>query len=286
VPPVPGRYDAEALHAQLRTVILGRRLEFHYQVGSTNDLAREAGRRGGPEGLVVVAEEQVAGRGRQGRVWVAPPGCCVLCSVLLRPRFPTSHGFYLTIAASLAIQTACSAFLTAGEDGARAIQNPKSKIQSVQIKWPNDVLVAGRKLAGVLTEAEFSGDEWLFAVVGFGINVNLSAGDLGPLRDTATSLSEELGRPVDRAAVLARVLEELEAIYSLLQSGQFGLVHSRWAAALETLGKDVRVATTGGEVSGRAIRVEQDGALVIRTRQGTEQRVVSGEIIPSTGRVV
>jgi BirA family biotin operon repressor/biotin-[acetyl-CoA-carboxylase] ligase len=114
-------------------------------VRSTNDLAREAGRRGEAEGLVVVAEEQVAGRGRIGRAWVAPPGCCVLCSVLLRPRFSPEQAFYLTIAASLAIYRAASAHFPPDDKGA------------VTIKWPNDVLVRGRKVAGILCESEFGG---------------------------------------------------------------------------------------------------------------------------------
>src|SRR5262245_59198062 len=100
-------YTPEAIRTNLNTLILGKRIEMREQVGSTNDLAREAGRRGEPEGLVIVAEEQLAGRGRMGRVWTAPPGCCVLCSVLLRPRFPPEQAFYLTIAASLAIYRAC-----------------------------------------------------------------------------------------------------------------------------------------------------------------------------------
>src|SRR5437879_3971604 len=106
--PTPQPYTPESIKANLRTLILGNRIEVHPHVGSTNDLAKQAGWRGEPEGLVIVAEEQAAGRGRLGRVWTAPAGCCVLCSVLLRPRFSPQQAFYLTVIASLAIYRACA----------------------------------------------------------------------------------------------------------------------------------------------------------------------------------
>jgi BirA family biotin operon repressor/biotin-[acetyl-CoA-carboxylase] ligase len=239
--------------------------------GSTNDLSRLAGWRGEPEGLVIGAEEQVAGRGRLGRIWVAPPGCCVLCSVLLRPRFAPQQAFYLTVITALAIYRACAALLTsgAGESGPRA---------PVSIKWPNDVLVGGRKIAGILCESEFDGEGWQFAVVGFGINANLRPEELGDLRATATSLSAELGRAVDRALLLAHVLQELESLYLSLQGGQFGHVHSQWLAALETTGKRVSVREAEGTITGQALGVDRDGALLIRLDDGTQKRVLSGDV--------
>ncbi len=184
------------------------------QVGSTNDLIKEAARKGEPEGLAVVAEEQVRGRGRLGRVWTAPPGSSVLCSILLRPRFPAEQAFYLTIAAALAIyRSAGSAQWAVGRDrrpatddqppttgdGTTGQVNPQSAIRNPQlegphsafriphsaIKWPNDVLINGKKVAGILSESEFVGGEWVFAVIGFGINANLGADDLMELRAVA-----------------------------------------------------------------------------------------------------
>src|SRR5919197_1797030 len=118
-PVEPYPYTPETVCTHLRTLILGAqgRIEIHRQVGSTNDLARAAGWQGEPEGLVIAAEEQVAGRGRLGRAWVAPPNCCVLCSVLLRPRFPPHQAFYLTVIASLAIHRACASLFASRGQG-------------------------------------------------------------------------------------------------------------------------------------------------------------------------
>jgi BirA family biotin operon repressor/biotin-[acetyl-CoA-carboxylase] ligase len=261
----------QSIHSSLNTLILGRQIEVHEQVGSTNDLVREAGRRGEAEGLVVAAEEQMAGRGRLGRTWVAPRGCCILCSVLLRPRFPTEHAFYLTMAASLAIRRACTRL--AGSHPQSANSGPQ-----ITIKWPNDILINGRKVCGILSESEFSGGDWAFAVVGFGINANLDPAQLGELQETATSLSSELARSIDRADLLARVLGELEVLYLALQRGQLGVVYGEWAEALETTGRRVTVHASGETVTGQALRPEPDGALIIRLDTGEEKRVLAGDV--------
>jgi BirA family biotin operon repressor/biotin-[acetyl-CoA-carboxylase] ligase len=115
-------------------------------------------------------------------------------------------------------------------------------------------------------------------VVGFGINANLRREEFGELGVTATSLSEELGKAVDRTALLALVLMELESVYLSLQNGQFGMVHSQWEAALETVGRRVSVADSGGVVTGRALRVDADGALVVRVDGGEERRMLAGDV--------
>ena len=270
-------YIVDSIQAKLGTLLLGKRMQLHPQVGSTNDLVREAGREGAPEGLVILAEEQVRGRGRLGRIWTAPPGSSILCSVLLRPRFPPRQGFYLTIAASLAILRAIRTLTVDGEPQTTStkskIQNPKSKI-----KWPNDVLVNGSKVAGVLCESEFNGGEWAFAVVGFGINVNLPTESFGEMQARATSLSAELGHEIDRAALLALVLEELEACYLALQEGQMQPTFQAWTDALETLGKRVTVNEPGGNLTGTAVRVDSDGALIVKTDAGMERRILAGDV--------
>ncbi|MDQ6695581.1 MAG: biotin--[acetyl-CoA-carboxylase] ligase [Chloroflexota bacterium] len=314
----------EEIRAKLTTSLLGRRVEVHSQLGSTNDLVREAARRGEPEGLVILAEEQLAGRGRLGRVWSAPPGCCILCSVLLRPRFSPEDAFYLTIAAALAIYRACKRVLPA-EDVTTApgtlspqvsnhpppISNHPPQISShssplpnhlsqisnqppqvfnqphqvsnqpprISIKWPNDVLINGSKVCGVLSESEFRGGEWAFAVIGFGINVNLQPEQLAGLGGSATSLSIALGHEVDRIALLADVLSELESLYFALQNGQSSWVFQSWASALETVGRQVSVSEAGGSIiQGKATRVDPDGALVLDLGRGQERRVLAGDV--------
>lgn len=280
---MPDDYSVDAIRASLKTIMLGRRVEMHQWVGSTNDVAREAARRGEEEGLVVLAEEQVTGRGRLGRVWLAPPGCCILCSVLLRPRFSPERGFYITIATALAIYRACKALLMQyGRVGTSTLSTrPELGIAqepAVAIKWPNDVLIGGRKVSGVLCESELDGRDWACCVAGFGINVNLSVDEIAPLQSRATSLAVESGRSVDRTQLLAQVLIELEGLYFSLQNGQFGVVHDEWVAALETIGKRVSVRKQGGVIEGEALRVDADGALVVRLATGEERRVVEGDV--------
>lgn len=260
-------FTPQALSSILTTTLLGRSIEIYRQVGSTNDLVREAAKQGEPEGLVIAADEQIAGRGRLGRVWNAPPGCCVLCSVLLRPRFSPQQGFYLTIASALAIYRSI-----------KTLSPQHSVACTPTIKWPNDVLLGGHKVSGVLCESEFTGGNWAFSVVGFGINVNLTPDELGELPDTATSLSIAWGQPIDRTTVLANVLKELESLYFTLQSDQFSIVHEEWAAALETTGKRVTVKAGEDNITGLAVRVDPDGALVVRSNAGSEQRVLAGDV--------
>lgn len=264
-------YAARSLEGAMQSSLLGRRIEMHDRTGSTNDLARQAAQRGEAEGLVIVAEEQSSGRGRLGRVWVAPHGCCVLCSVLLRPRLPVERAFYLTIAASLAIHRAC-AELIAGNEG------PVAGIPALTIKWPNDVMLNGRKVAGVLCESELRGREWAYCIVGFGINANLEPADLGDLAATATSLSIELGRAVDRARLLVNVLGQLEGLYLRLLNGEYMSVYEEWSNALETVGRSVSFTENGREWVGTATRVEADGALVVRLDNGEERRIFAGDI--------
>jgi BirA family biotin operon repressor/biotin-[acetyl-CoA-carboxylase] ligase len=144
------------------------------------------------------------------------------------------------------------------------------------------VLVDGRKVSGVLTEGEFVGGEWDFAIVGFGINVSLSRADLESLRASApkaTSLSVELRTQIGRAALLARVLEELERLYLALQEGKFNAVHEEWVSLVETVGRRVLVDHGKERINGMALRVDTDGALVVRTDDGLEHRVFAGDVI-------
>jgi BirA family biotin operon repressor/biotin-[acetyl-CoA-carboxylase] ligase len=302
----PLAYTPEAVRAAANTLIIGKKIELHRQIGSTNDLARAAGRRGEPEGLVILAEEQVQGRGRLGRTWTAPPGSSILCSVLLRPRFPAEYAFYLTIAAALAIHRAVGAgrWAVTTDDGRPTTDDRRPQVEGRRtkykgelatlnsqvattdtiphsIKWPNDVLVNGKKVAGILSESEFVGGEWAFAVVGFGVNVNLGGADLiavQAIAPQATSLTAEWGTEIDRGRLLAQVLSELEGLYLTMQSGQFGPIYDEWVAALETIGNLVTVNDGHRQVTGQALRVQRDGSLVIKTDAGEEYKVLAGDV--------
>ncbi len=240
----------------------GRPLLRYGQVGSTNDLARAAARAGAAEGWLALAEEQVAGRGQRGRMWLAPPGSAILASLLLRPHTPPAEMFAPTMILGLAIQAAARAW------GAPAV-----------LKWPNDVLCRGRKLAGVLCEAAMAGGQTEWIVAGFGVNIAFDPAVVG-LSDVATSLHAEIAGPSpDRAAVLACILAEAEARYDRWQAGDYTTIWTEWQAALITLGQSVAIDSGDGYlVRGTAVRVAADGALVLATAGG-EQRVVTGTVL-------
>lgn len=262
------------VQALLTTTVFGRRLVYRAQIGSTNDLAKELAGAGVPEGTVVVADEQTAGRGRLGRRWLAPAGSALLCSILFRPTLPLRSAPQLTMIASLAAADAVAS--VAGLD--------------VALKWPNDLVVTSggssaapdwRKLAGLLTETGVMGERLDFAVVGLGVNVNLPAEMLPEIAPGATSLLAETGRWVDREALLAALLAHIEGRYADLQSGRSP--HAEWAARLATLGRRVRATTAGGSVEGVAEAVDADGALLLRATDGTLHRLVAGDVTLAAG---
>jgi len=232
---------------------------------STNDVARDLAARGAPEGTVVVADYQTAGRGRMGRRWLAPPGTALLCSILFRPDAPAHRTTDLTTIVALA--------------AADAIQQTAGL--TVMLKWPNDLVVVRpdgwRKLGGLLTETGLSADRLEYAVVGIGINVNIPTEALPNLSPDATSILAETGQGTDRNLLLERMLEGVATRYERWQMGE--RPHAEWAARLATLGQPVRVVTAESELQGIAERVDEDGALLLRTPDGVLHRVCAGDVL-------
>ena len=262
--------DLAGVQAILRTHLFGRNLVILQRTGSTNDVAKGRAAQGAPEGTVVVADEQTAGRGRMERRWLAPPGACLLCSILFRPTLPPTRTNRLTMLCSLA--------------GADAIE--ESAGLRVALKWPNDLIVEARsskpqaqgwkKLAGVLTETGVVGKQLEFAIVGIGVNVNVPPEALPALAPDATSILAETGREANRGVLLASLLAGVEARYEPLRAGESP--HAEWAARLATLGQHVEVTTSAGVLSGVAESVDEDGALLLRTTDGKSQRLLAGDV--------
>jgi BirA family biotin operon repressor/biotin-[acetyl-CoA-carboxylase] ligase len=242
------------------------RIRWYPEVTSTNDIAVALAESGADEGLVVAADAQTAGRGRQGRRWASPPGAGIYATVILRPA-PTVAPL-VTIAAGVAIAE--------GIEAATGLP--------VRVKWPNDVFVEGnggprshRKLAGILAEggSVAEGDYWV--ALGFGINVSPGAYP-AEVAVRATSLETELGRPVSRGPVLAECLAALSGRYADLRGGRAGAVLAAWRArAASTFGRHVEWDHQGHRQRGVAQDIDGSGALLVRTEAGM-QRLISGEV--------
>ncbi len=256
------RYDAELMRGKLSPRVFGRVLEYRERVGSTNDVILDMAGHGAPHGTVCLADEQSAGRGRRGYGWFSPPGCGIWASVLLRPRLSAARTPPLTLCSAAAV--------------ARALE--KAAGVAVQIKWPNDLLMRDRKVAGILAETRaVTGDEPVI-VVGMGINVNHTR-DLFPdeISATATSLRIESGGPVRREDLFLAILASFESAYGdYLESGPASVL-TEVDARLAWRGRTVEADSPVG-VSGRVARVDKEGGLLLEREGGGDVVIRSGSI--------
>ena len=246
---------------RLDTVLIGKQIEWYDEIGSTNARAVELAREGAPEGAVVLAERQTRGRGRLNRRWYAPPGSSLLMSLILRPALGAQQAQRVTMLCSLGLVEAIEAVT-----GIRA-----------GVKWPNDILIRGKKAAGILTESALKGDTIAYVVVGMGLNVNLDVAALPHVATPATSLSTETGHNIPRMDLLVTTLERIEALYARMKAGRWS-PHDAWKARLATLGQRVIVDTPKEAIEGVAEDVDADGALLVRTPDGTLRRVLVGDV--------
>jgi BirA family biotin operon repressor/biotin-[acetyl-CoA-carboxylase] ligase len=263
---VPDRLGPTELAPHLRG--RWREIEWHAEVDSTQRVARERARAGAPEGTVVVAERQTAGRGRLGRSWHSPAGVNLYCSVVLRPPLPPQAVPQVALVAGVAVAAAL-----AEETGLRPA-----------IKWPNDVLLGGRKVCGVLTEMDTALERVEHVILGIGVNLNARASAFPPeLRAKATSCLLATGHRIDRAAFTARLLAALEARYGRFLSGGFASVRAEWESHSCLTGAQVRVVAPEGELAGRVLGLDADGALRLAQADGSVARVVAGEVTVRDG---
>jgi|UniRef100_A0A7C3WS56 BirA family biotin operon repressor/biotin-[acetyl-CoA-carboxylase] ligase len=253
---------AEILHG-LTTRRLRGPIHYFDALASTNDLAKELGANGAPEGTLVAAEAQSKGRGRLGRSWESPPAVGLYVSLLLRPPLPPGELPQITLTTAVA--------------GVRAIKRGTGL--TVGIKWPNDLLVAGKKAGGILTEMETESDRIRYLVVGWGLNVN-NPGFPPELAPVATSLFLATGQTYSRVAILQAWLEEFEDLYERFLAREFPLILREWKQYAVTLGREVQVLQGTRPLRGRAVDVDTDGALLLEQPTGKIVRVTSGEIAP------
>jgi len=253
-------WKPEEIREGLDTRFMGQEVVYLPTVGSTNEVAKELVDEGAPEGTLVIAEEQTAGKGRRGRRWIAPAGTGLLFSLLLYPDLTLEQVPHLTMLASLA--------------AAEAIESLTGL--PVRFKWPNDIVIRGRKAGGVLTEVGVTGERLDYVVVGIGLNVNWNPSQVPELAGKATSLSEELGREVSRLELLQRLLMYMEGGYLRLQEGY--LPHKVFTSRLANVGEKVEVVLPRGKEEGFVEGVNAEGALLLRREDGTTVRVTMGEV--------
>jgi BirA family transcriptional regulator, biotin operon repressor / biotin---[acetyl-CoA-carboxylase] ligase len=260
----PDALHAEDLLARLpKKRIVGRDIQVFQETASTNDVVEKLARDGVKEGVVVFAESQTKGRGRLGRKWVSPAKKGLWFSVLLRPPIRPIEATQLTVAAATAL--------------ARAIQ--KQTNVSPDIKWPNDLLLRGRKVAGILTELNAEVDRVKHIILGIGLDVNQTASDFpAEVRKLATSLKLECGRAFDRAELAAAILQELDRDYARVCAGEFAAVADEWESRCTTIGQNVTVLMGDRRIRGRAESLDDDGSLLVRTEHGRLERIIGGDV--------
>jgi len=251
------------LGAGLATRRIGSRLVCLRETESTNAVAFRLAEEGAPEGTVVTADAQSAGKGRLGRVWISPPGVNLYCSVVLRPPISPVAACQLTFLSVVAV--------------ARAIESCTAL--APQIKWPNDILVSGKKVAGLLNEMNAETEKVNFVVLGIGVNLNMRLSQLGEgVRHPATSLLEEGGVEVDRVAFAQALLRELDQLYDRFLAEGEGPVRAEWLERSAIRGRQVRVSCGTREFTGEVQGVDSFGALLVQVPGGGLETVLSGDV--------
>ena len=246
----------------LETSFMGQKIFYFEEAASTNDLAKELAEKGVEEGTVVIAETQTRGRGRLGRRWISPRGG-IWFSVILRPAVGSKDAPKIVFMAALAI--------------AKTIR--KMLRLTAKTKWPNDVLVHNKKVCGLLAETSVSDDNLNFVVLGVGVNANVDMNAFPKeLTGSLTSLKKEARREIPREEFLQALLKEMEHYYNEFTRGRFARILEEWRSLTDMIGKDVDVVSFDERFEGKAIDVDQDGALIVRLEDETIKRVFSADV--------
>jgi BirA family biotin operon repressor/biotin-[acetyl-CoA-carboxylase] ligase len=260
---VPSDLSPETILSRFTARTIGRKLEVLSEIGSTNDAVMAAGRQGEAEGFAVLADHQTSGRGRLGRSWASLPGIGIYTSVLLRPQLAPHQATLLTLMAGLAVAEAI-----------RMVSGVRP-----DLKWPNDILLQNRKVAGILTEMASIGSRVSHVSVGIGINVHHRREDFpGEVRMIATSLRLATGRPLDRGELAAALYDALDRWYAVFCSGGRSKILQAAREQTATLGRDVIVESGADRWQGVALDLDEDGALLVRAEDGAVRRVLAEDV--------
>jgi BirA family transcriptional regulator, biotin operon repressor / biotin---[acetyl-CoA-carboxylase] ligase len=258
-------FDVARFRRLLRTRVLGQTCHAFDVLASTNTSLYTLGRQGAPEGTIVLADEQTGGRGQADKVWISPPRCNLYVSVLLRPSIAPAQAPLLSLLAAVAlVDTLSQSGVVCG------------------IKWPNDVLIHQRKVAGILTEMETHQEVVQFVVVGIGVNVNMTQEDIGDrlrsVAQPATSLQVSLGHEICREALLAALMGNLEAWYNRFITQGEPVLQEAWEARSLMRGRRIRAQAPGAIWEGSAEGIDQAGRLQLRQDNGALMALTSAEV--------
>lgn len=257
----PDVMTKEELDSLMKTRWAGRNILYYETTDSTNLRIRQAGDEGAPHGTLAVADRQTAGRGRRGRTWESPAGNSIYMSVLLRSDIAPNKASMLTIVMALSVAEGIGQW-----------------IPMIQIKWPNDIIVNGKKLVGILTEMSAQVDYINHVTVGVGINVNMTEFP-EEIADTATSLRLECGHTVKRAPLIAAVMERLEENYEIfLKTEDLSGLMDRYSALLVNRDRDVRIIGEKETYQARAVGIDHTGELLVRREDGSMEKIYAGEV--------
>ena len=257
----PDLVTAEEVESLLETSWAARPVVYEEEQASTNQTAKMLAEQGASHGTLVVAERQVSGRGRRGRPWHSPKGSGIWMSILLRPQIHPMSASMLTLVAAMAVYDAIS-----------------SRVEGCAIKWPNDIVIDGRKVCGILTEMSTQIDYINHVTIGVGINVNLTEFP-EEIRETATSLRLECGHVVKRAPLIAAVMKRFEQNYTVfLEHGDLSGLKERYSELLVNKDREVRILGAKEQYNAYALGINQTGELIVRKEDGTEEAVYAGEV--------
>ena len=246
----------------LGSSIFSKNMVFHERITSTNELAKELALKGAPEGTIIITEEQTAGKGRMERRWLSPAYENLLFSVLLRPGLPVDNVFALTMILGFSV-----------------IEEIKAKNRlDVMIKWPNDLCVNHKKVGGILTEFSVRYRRLEYVILGLGLNVNWMPEEGEGLIYPATSILAESGIVISRNELLSGILKRFEGYYQKVLSGKAEDLYIRWNKFSAVIGRDVEIISQDGIVTGKALRIDRQGALILKDDHGEEKRILSGDV--------
>lgn len=257
-------FTAEDLKKSLpSTLEIGKEIVVYDEVESTNSKANELLKQGYPSGTVVIADRQTKGKGRLGRTWISPSGKNLYMSIALKPNIPPKYATMLTLTSVVACTTALRRYTDI----------------PVMIKWPNDMLVDDKKVGGILTEMKIEGEKIKSAVVGIGINVNMTEQDMpDEIKEIASSLKICKGEDFSRGLLAVEIIKEFDKWYQLLERRQRKTIIDRWMQLSGTIGRQVKIVLTDRELIATAEAIDEEGRLIVKLSDGTYEKICAGDV--------